>query len=302
MPTDLPSLDLLRVFEACARLLSFTAAATELGTTQPAISQQIQRLERQLAARLFERVYRGIELTASGGLLLDHVQEALEAVRAGVEAVNARPARELLAVATDFAFAAYWLTPRLARFYQLNPQVDVSLITSNRPLVVLGGDVDLAVAFGDGHVRGGEAQMLFAEQVFPVCSPQLLADHRSGAASVNLAVMPLLHLKAMAGQQWFEWPGVFQAFGLSPPPAPASPGFDTYTQVLSAALAGQGVAIGWSRLVDDLLQQGLLCRVVEGMVASSYGYHLLLPQRKRRMRLVRRFVDWMHAELAAQAA
>ena len=62
------------------------------------------------------------------------------------------------------------------------------------------------------------------------------------------------------------------------------------------------MAIGWSHLVDDLLQQGLLCRVVEGLAASAYGYHLLLPQRKRRMRLVRRFVDWMHAELAAQAA
>ncbi|MBC7702768.1 MAG: LysR family transcriptional regulator [Rhodoferax sp.] len=302
MRTDLPSLDLLRVFEACARLLSFTAAATELGTTQPAISQQIQRLERQLSARLFERVYRGIELTALGGLLLDHVQEALEAVRAGVEAVNTRPTREVLAVATDFAFAAYWLIPRLARFYQLNPQIDVSLITSNRPLVVLGGDVDLGVAFGDGQVRGAEAQLLFPEEVFPVCSPQLLTDHRSGASSADLPGMPLLHLKAMAGQHWFEWPGVFQAFGLKPPPAPALPGFDNYTQVLSAALAGQGVAIGWNHLVDDLLQQGLLCRVVEGMAASAYGYHLMVPQRKRRMRLVRRFVDWMHAELAAQAA
>ena len=80
---------------------------------------------------------------------------------AGVEAVGTRAPREVLAVATDFAFAAYWLMPRLARFYQLNPQVDVSLITSNRPLVALGGDVDLAIAFGDGRVRRGESQLLF---------------------------------------------------------------------------------------------------------------------------------------------
>ena len=301
MRTDLPSLDLLRVFEACARLLSFTAAAAELGTTQPAISQQIQRLERQLSARLFERVYRGIELTALGALLLDHVQEALESVRAGVEAVNARPTRDVLAVATDFAFAAYWLMPRLTRFYQLNPHVDISLITSNRPLVVLAGDVDLAVAFGDGLVRGGETQLLFREEVFPVCSPQLLADWR-GRSTAGLDGMPLLHLKDAPGQHWYDWTGVFRAFGFKPPPAQVAPGFDNYPQVIGAALAGHGVAIGWNHLIDDLLHQGLLCRVFDGMVASSYGYHLLLPQRKRRMRLVRRFVDWMHAELAAQAA
>src|SRR3989338_8942581 len=109
------SLDLLRVFESAARYLSFTAAAVELGTTQPAVSQQIQRLEKHLDSRLFDRVYRGIELTDAGRLLLEHVQDGLATLDAGLAAVGAKPQHEVLQVATDFASAAYWLMPRLHR-------------------------------------------------------------------------------------------------------------------------------------------------------------------------------------------
>lgn len=299
MSSHLPSLDLLRVFEACARLLSFTAAAAELGTTQPAISQQVQRLEKQLATRLFDRVYRGIELTGPGLVLLDHVQDALESLRAGFEAVSAQAPREVIAVATDFAFAAYWLMPRLPRFYQRNPHLDVSLVTTNRALGVLPGDVDAAIVFGEGRLKRGESRQLFQEEVFPVCSPRLL-ESRGWQAGHGMEGLPLLQLKPAPGQRWFDWPGVFHAYGLPPPPAPVAPGFDNYTLVIGAALAGQGVAIGWRHLVDDLVGQGLLCPVLEGSVASPYGYHLVLPQRKRRVRVVQRFVDWMDFELGSQ--
>src|SRR3990167_9540682 len=113
------SLDVLRVFESAARQLSFTAAASELGTSQPAISQQIKRLEQQLATRLFDRVYRGIALTDAGELLLSYVQDGLQSLDAGLLAVTAQQQHEVLQVATDFAFAAYWLMPRLQRFHQL---------------------------------------------------------------------------------------------------------------------------------------------------------------------------------------
>jgi len=300
MASHLPSLDLLRVFEACARLSSFTAAAIELGTTQPAISQQVQRLEKQLATRLFDRVYRGIELTGPGLVLLDHVQDALESLRAGFEAVSAQAPREVIAVATDFAFAAYWLMPRLPRFYQRNPHLDVSLVTTNRALGALPGDVDAAILFGDGRLKRGDARLLFGEEVFPVCSPRLL-QHLGTRDPPDLAGLPLLNLKAAPGQHWFEWPALFQALGLAAVPRPLEPGYDNYTLVIGAALAGQGVAIGWRHLVDDLLAQGLLCRLTQASVTSAYGYHLVLPQRKRRVRLVQRFIDWVDGELARGA-
>lgn len=292
------SLDLLRAFEAAARHRSFTAAATELGTTQPAISQQIKRLEEQLATRLFDRIYRGIELTEPGELLFDHVQSGLRSLDAGLEAVTAQPNHEVLSVATDFAFAAYWLMPRLHRFHQANPEVDVSLVTSERSHSMLRTDIDVAVLFGNGRFKQGDSHFLFSEEVFPVCSPQLLAGRPPVVPVEALQELPLLHLRGENSSDWFDWSRLFRAFNLPQSPAPGQLRFDNYTLLIQAAIAGQGVAIGWRHLVDALLDQGLLCRPTEASAVSEYGYYVVLPQRKRRLQLMQRFVDWLMLEQA----
>lgn len=189
------SLDLFRVFEAAARQRSFTAAAVELGTTQPAISQQIKRLEEQLGTRLFDRIYRGIELTEAGSQLFEQVQAGLQSIDSGLSAITAQHQHEVLQVATDFAFAAYWLMPRLHRFHAANPQVDVSLVTSERSHNMLRTDIDVAVLFGDGRFKQGESHWLFNEEVFPVCSPLLLKERPLPLGAHSLLEFPLLHLK-----------------------------------------------------------------------------------------------------------
>jgi putative choline sulfate-utilization transcription factor len=292
------SLDLLRGFEAAARLRSFTAAAIELGTTQPAISQQIKRLEEQLATRLFDRIYRGIELTDAGEILFNHVQAGLQSMDAGLALITQQRQHEVLQVATDFAFAAYWLMPRLHRFHKQNPDVDVSLVTSERSHSMLRADIDVAVLFGDGRFKQGESHWLFSEEVFPVCSPQLLAGRTLPMPNEALRDYPLLHLRGEGGVNWFDWAGVFRALNITQAPAPGQLRFDNYTLLIQAAIAGQGVAIGWRHLVDDLLEQGLLCRPVEAAAISAYGYYIVLPQRKRRVQIVQRFVDWLRSEQA----
>lgn len=292
------SLDLLRVFEAAARLRSFTAAAIELGTTQPAVSQQIKRLEEQLATRLFDRIYRGIELTDAGEVLFNHVQTGLQSMDSGLVAITDRHQHEVLQVATDFAFASYWLMPRLHRFHKLNPDVDVSLVTSERTHSMLRTDVDVAILFGDGRFRQGESRWLFNEEVFPVCSPQLVAGREVPLPNEALKKFPLLHLRSEGSNNWFDWSGVFRALGIAQVPAPGPLRFDNYTLLIQAAIGGQGVAIGWRHLIDDLLEQGLLCRPVEGTAISAYGYYVVLPQRKRRVQLVQQFVDWLASEQA----
>lgn len=291
------SLDVLRVFESAARQLSFTAAAAELGSSQPAISQQIKRLEQQLAVRLFDRVYRGIVLTDAGTSLLRYVQDGLHSLDAGLQAVTAAQQHEVLQVATDFAFAAYWLMPRLQRFHQLHPEVDVSLITSERDLGALSSEIDVAISFGAGRFKHAEAQLLFAEEVFAVCSPSLLKDRPLPLPVGVLVDMPLLHLRPESRSRWFDWSGLFQAYGIAEAPSPGSLRFDNYTLLIQAAIAGQGVAIGWRHLVDELLAQKLLCRVCAEVAHSAYGYYLVLPERKRRQRLTQAFVDWLQAEL-----
>ncbi|KTT52312.1 LysR family transcriptional regulator [Pseudomonas oryzihabitans] len=300
MTTPPPSLDSLRIFATVARCLSFTLAAAELGTTQPAVSQQIKRLEAQLDTRLFDRIHRGIVLTAAGQLLQQHVEAGLASIDEGLRAITTQPAHEVLQVATDFAFAAYWLLPRLPRFHARHPQLDVSLITSDR-LPALGAEVDVALTFGDGRFKHGTAWPLFREEVFPVCSPRLLADRSVPVTCDQLSRWPLLHLKAAPNSRWYDWPALLAALDCSPPasnPSGAVLSFDNYTLVIQAAIAGQGVAIGWRHLVDDLLAQDLLCRPCPGAATSDYGYYAVLPERKRRQRLLQPFLDWLLEELA----
>lgn len=290
------SLDLLRSFEAAARLRSFTAAAFELGTTQPAVSQQIKRLEDQLVTRLFDRIYRGIELTEAGEVLFSHVQTGLQSIESGLVAITDQRQHEVLQVATDFAFASYWLMPRLHRFHKLNPDVDVSLVTSERTHSMLRPDIDVAVLFGDGRFKQGESHWLFSEEVFPVCSPQLTAGRTLPLPNDVLREFPLLHLRGESNNNWFDWGGVFRALDIPQSPAPGQLRFDNYTLLIQAAIGGQGVAIGWRHLVDDLLEQGLLCRPVAASAVSGYGYYVVLPQRKRRVQIVQQFVDWLASE------
>ncbi|MCJ2373962.1 LysR family transcriptional regulator [Pseudomonas sp. RGM 3321] len=292
------SLDLLRAFEVAARLRSFTAAALELGTTQPAVSQQIKRLEEQLATRLFDRIYRGIELTDAGEVLFSHVQAGLQSIDSGVIAITEHHQHEVLQVATDFAFAAYWLMPRLHRFHKVNPDVDVSLVTSERTHSMLRADIDVAVLFGDGRFKQGESHWLFSEEVFPVCSPQLLAGRQTPLPNDALRDFPLLHLRGESINNWFDWAGVFRALDIPQAPAPGQLRFDNYTLLIQAAIGGQGIAIGWKHLVDDLLDQGLLCRPIAGAAISGQGYYVVLPQRKRRVQIVQQFVDWLASEQA----
>ncbi|KQQ58062.1 LysR family transcriptional regulator [Pseudomonas sp. Leaf129] len=290
------SLDLLRAFEAAARLRSFTAAAAELGTTQPAVSQQIKRLEEQLAIRLFDRIYRGIELTDAGYTLFEAVQGGLRSIDDCLGLITTQTQHEVLQVSTDFAFAAYWLMPRLHRFHQRYPQVDVSLVTSERSHAMLGPNIDVAVLFGDGRFRQGESHWLFNEEVFPVCSPRLLDDRTLALGPDALLEWPLLHLRGESSCQWFDWSGLFRALHIPSAPAPGQLRFDNYTLLIQAAIAGQGVAIGWRHLVDALLEQQLLCRPFEGAATSALGYFVVVPQRKRRGQMVQRFVDWVMEE------
>lgn len=292
------SLDTLRVFEAAARLRSFTAAAVALGTTQPAVSQQIKRLEAQLETRLFDRIYRGIELTEAGDALFEQIHLGLQAMDEGVAKAQGRGQREVLQVATDFAFAAFWLMPRLARFHAAYPQVDVSLVTGERSQAMLRPDIDVAVLFGDGRPHQGESRWLFDEEVYPVCSPRLSGGEPMSAAALQR--LPLLHLRGEQASRWFDWAGLFRGYGVTTPPPPGQLRFDNYTLLIQAAIAGQGVAIGWRHLVDGLVEQGLLCRPLHGSLRSARGYYVLLPPRKRRGALIERFVDWLEQERALQ--
>lgn len=297
-----PSLDLLRVFESAARQLSFTAAAEELGTTQPAVSQQIKRLEKELATPLFQRVHRGIVLTDAGQAPAPPRgrrprDDRCRHRRAGrAPAPRGAPGGHRLRLRRLLADAAPSALPPGPSASGREPGDQRARPGRQR------GDIDVAILFGDGRSKHGEAHRLFREEVFPVCSPRLVEGLQLPLAKAHLARLPMLHLKPAQHARWFDWPALFEALAIDRQPIPAVLSFDNYTLLIQAAIAGQGVAIGWRHLVDGLLEQGLLCRPIGESCLSRYGYYAVLPERKRRQRLVDGFVDWLQAELQAGGA
>jgi putative choline sulfate-utilization transcription factor len=276
----LPPMQALSMFESAARLASFTAAARELGSTQPAVSQRVVQLEEALGAPLFERGHRGVTLTEDGTRLFEAVRQALDTIRAATADIRARHTPRTLTLSTDFGFATYWLMPRLSQFKALMPDVDVKIITSQSVFDTSHDHADIAIAFGDPHADWGahDVVKLFAEEVTPVCSPSFLAANAKPRVLADLATLPLLHLEPTTPARWLSWNDWFGAHGLDAPPAHRGITFNSYAFVAHAAIMGQGVALGWAPLVDELIATGQLVTLFEAPVVTERGY-LLATQR-----------------------
>ncbi|WP_036230301.1 choline sulfate utilization transcriptional regulator [Marinobacterium jannaschii] len=302
---QLPPVQSLLIFEAAARHLSFTAAARELGSTQSAVSQQIRGLEQRLELALFRRIYRGVELTEAGSLLYEAVQGGFQQMAVCLERLQKKRRHQHINVATDFAFAAYWLLPRLPRFRRLHPDVDVRIITSQGQYDFLTQDVDVAVVFDRQPPQGMPSQRLFYEEVFPVCSPALLAQLGAVSSHKRLASLPLLKLGADAGQGWQDWHSFFKGRGSQVVASEPVLTFNNYTLLVQAAIAGQGVGLGWSTLVDDLIDSGVLVGLRDFSLRSDGGYFIAEPKPNELRESKQQFIDWLLSEqgeaTAAQA-
>jgi putative choline sulfate-utilization transcription factor len=265
----------LRVFEAAARHLSFTAAARELRSTQSAVSQQVRALEEQLGMPLFERIYRGVRLTEAGQALFAGVQEGFAIIDGTIDRLQHRYRHPHVNILTDFSFAAYWLMPRLPSFRKEHPHIDVRIVTNQGVLDWRTQEVDVAILFCDERTLASGVPRLFPEEVFPVCAPGFLQQHGPIESSERLAELPLLALTADQGQSWLDWPSYFeQLAGIGYLESPELT-FNNYTLLIQAAIAGQGVGMGWRGLVDDLLESGMLVGLQELGLRSSRGYGLI---------------------------
>lgn len=290
----LPPLQLLAYFEAAARHLNFTAAAQELSASQPAVSQRISQLESRLGVQLFRRGHRGVQLTADGVHLFEAVHAGLKDIGDAVARIRERQSGHVLTVATDFAFAAYWLMPRLAALRTVWPDLDVRIVTSQNEIDVRGDAVDLAIAFGAGQWPGCEAERLFPEVAVPVCSPSFLERHPAVAgAAHSLLDVPLLHLESPRPARWVTWQDWFAAQGLSLKAARHGLALNNHTLVLQAAMTGQGVALAWHPLVDELLKSGQLVVAQNRPLSTERGYYLVQPATQRPGAALRRFRAWI---------
>jgi LysR family transcriptional regulator, glycine cleavage system transcriptional activator len=296
MVRRLPPLNALRSFEAAARLGSFVAAAAELRVTPAAVSQQVRALERYLAARLFKRLPHGLLLTESGRAYLPELTSGFDRLAEATRQLRAGETGGLLTLATLPAFATGWLVPRLPRFRDRFPRIDLQLKTSRQLADFRREDVDLAIRFGPGTQRDLRAVRLLAEEVFPVASPALLSAACVPFSIASLARYPLLHDVDAPDQRWMSWRAWFDRAELDPEPASRGLQFTDSIVLIAAATAGLGIALGRSPQVADLLARGQLLRLTRESWMAEWAYHLVAPPAHFARPTVRAFIEWVTAE------
>lgn len=295
-----PPLAALRTFEVAARHLSFTKAAAELHVTQGAVSQQIKQLEASLGFALFHRGPRGLKLTDKGEELAATAESVFRRLFDKVEELRQPQDAGILTVSVSPSLAVKWLIPRLGRFYQDHPEVDVRIRPDPMVIDVLAeaDTVDMAIRFGQGPFPGLEALPFMHETVFAVASPELLAKGPPLQHPRDLARHTLLHsdsvrLEVNSMANWEVWLALLNVTGVNPKGGPT---FPSSYMLLQAAMHGQGVALTWAALADDDLRAGRLVRLFDRAIEGSMSYFALTTEAAARKPKVVAFRDWLVQE------
>ena len=287
-------LSAIRIFEAAARLKSFTRAAEELGVTQAAVSWQVKALERRLGQALFQRRPREVVLTPSGERLARAASEAVNLLRAAISDLT-ETGEGVLAITTVNSLAAHWLAPRIGAFQVAHPKLAVRLETSNRLIDLAHDSIDVAIRAGTGDWPGMEALFVFANIQTPLCSPQMRDQLGGLTRPEDLLTAPRIGSE----EEWAVW---FQAAGVTSARGPTEPTrlmADTQTLEVASALGGQGVALGSPILFATDIASGRLVRPFEAvMPLGGGGYWLVYPKDRRRSPKIAVFRDWLLAEAA----
>ena len=297
MPRELPSLDLIRGFEAAARRQSFTLAAEELFVTQSAVSRQVKSLEEHLGVPLFERHHRAIRLTSAGQTLYRASAEALRLLTDAAEGLRGSAGAKSVTVSCSVGFASLWLVPRLMDFRDAHPDVDIRIDANNRILDLEREHIELAVRYCPPLVAPPGSARLLGEEVFPVCAPTLLdKPGKALATPEDLSHHVLLHYGSDDSQfpsgSWTVW---FEAMQLRRLRPAGSLRFSHYDQLIQAAVDGQGIALGIGPLVRRYLQQGRLVAPFEQRFASPRAYYLVVSRLAEGRPEVKDFVAWLQS-------
>jgi DNA-binding transcriptional LysR family regulator len=296
----MPSLDLLEGFEAAARHLSFTKAGEELFLTQSAVSRQIKDLDDQLGARLFERRHRALVLTEAGQQFYAATAQVLTTMRAATERLRAATGRPRpLSVTTTTSFAALWLIPRLAGFTRTHPGVDVRITADTRVHDLERDGLDLAIRHGPAALAGPHAVRLFGERVFPVCSPKLLKKVALREPADLKRHCLLEYDDPEVRHPWLHWKTWLEVAGI-PDLRPAGRlSFSGYEQIIPAAVAGHGVALGRTPLVKDLIAARQLVAPFTSTADPARAYFAIVSPAAADRPEVADFVAWLKEEAKA---
>lgn len=286
----IPNLTTLRAFEAAARHLSFSRAAAELNVQPPAVSRQVADLEAALGVSLFRRTKPRLTLTPAGQVFFAHVSSGFEDIMRGAAAVQSRAPRRPLTVNVSIGIASCWLMARLGSFHALHPDIELQLVTRDTNEDFVTDEADAVVLFSEREPPGVHSRIIFGEELIAVAAPDFL-DRASSLTPSDLLATPLLRLRSRDyARDWDTW---FRAAGLSAPAPNPALAHNSFIVYLQAALNGEGIALSWRILTDDLMRAGRLVQVTSHTVSTARGYYCRLPPHATTDPWALEFQDWV---------
>ncbi|HEX4781580.1 MAG TPA: transcriptional regulator GcvA [Usitatibacter sp.] len=291
MAKRFPPLSALRPLEAAARLESFSRAAEELHLTHGAVSRQVRALEEHLGARLFARHGKRVSLTPAGRAFAERIRGALEEIARAAEEAGAGRRDNRLTVSVLPSFASRWLMPRLIRFMDAHPKVEVNVIASTALANFAAEEVDVAIRFGRGPWPTLACEHFLDDEYFPVASP------RANRGRLPKVPADLANFRMIREDRDY-WPEWLAAAGVKLEMPPTGPLFNDSTYSLQAASRGEGIALARRSIVVEDLERGALVRLFDVAVASRESYWFVSPKPLADSHLVKAFRDWVKAELS----
>lgn len=294
----IPPLAAVRVFEAAARHENFTSAAAELGMTQAAVSYQIRLLEERLGVPLFRREKRRVMLTDAGRRAAAPIGRAFDAIDAAFAQLRTED-EGMLTISTSLTFANTWLAWRLGGFQMAHPEMAVRLSVDDALTDFVTDEVDVAVRAGRGAWPGLAADLLIPVDFTPMCSPAFLERH--GGDRLRPADLPRLPMISQHDPWWSHW---LREAGVEVAEGDMRPGvrMDSQANEGNAAMAGQGMAMLTPFFWRNDLAEGRLVRPFAQVSTRGYAYWLVVPEHRRSVPKIKRFREWLLAEVARDLA
>ena len=304
MPVDrLPPLNALRAFDAVARRLSFARAAEDLHVTKAAVAQQVRALEQEIGAPLVERSGRGLALTESGLAGAPGLAEGFAILARAARSMREAKGRRFLVINSSPSFAATWLVGRIGRFKERHPEIDVLLDASSREDMLDSSATDALIRWGAGDFPGLAKTLLFKENVFPVCSPDLVGGDHALRTPEDLTRHTLLHLESSpAYSSWPGWPDWLKAAGARTVEARHGVWFNNMAMAIRAAVQGQGVALASFAIAADELAAGRLVAPFSISVSTPFGYYFLCRPDDAAMPRIKALREFLVKEAALSSA
>lgn len=279
----------LRAVEAVGRLGSLQAAADELGVTIGAVSQQVIKAEAQLGRPLFERTPKGMMLTETAVAVLARLGEGFQALSAAVALAQHRD-DNILTISVAPVFAARWLVYRLDRFAGRHPDIRLRIDATTQLVNPATSDVDIGIRVGSGHWLGVKSELLLAQEIFPVVTPQIAATLREPA---DLLKVPAV----IDGHAMFKWDVWLREAGLSGRCMEERHIFNDASLCLDAAMAGQGAMLAWQTLAAYALEQKCLVDPFGIRAKTGFGHYFITAEGVREAKKVTAFKAWIREEM-----